>query len=163
MADQFNILDHAPGSIRKFAGTVTAGDFTSTNVGSTWTLATGIVTTGITASVGDYVWFVPSLMVNPAGSTSLDVVVKVGASFARYASSGTGTPATDGDPSLYGDAGYLGSGTTVFDFVVESGDLSSGTLTFAVVYKGTGTTTIIHASTDYPWRWRCLNFGPPSS
>lgn len=162
MADNFNVLDVAPGAVRKFAGSVTSGNFTSTNVGSTWTQATGFVTTGITASVGDYVMFLPTVMVDPTGATSLDFAVKVGVNFVRYAASGTGTPATDGDPGLYSDGTFLQSGA-IFDFVVEAGDLSSGTLTFALVYKGTGTTTVIYASTDYPWRWRCLNFGPPTT
>lgn len=162
MADNFNVLDRAPGSIRKFAGSVTAGSFTSTNVGSTWTQATNFVTTGITASVGDYVVFLPSMMVDPTGATHLDLAVKVGVNFVRYASTGTGTPATEGDPALYGDGTFVHS-NSIFDFVVTADDLSSGTLTFAVVYKGTGTTTVVYASTDYPWRWRCLNFGPPTT
>jgi hypothetical protein len=161
VADNFNQLDSAPGAIRKFAGSVTAGNFTSTNVGSTWTQATNFVTTGITASVGDYVVFLPTIMIDPTGATSIDVAVKVGAAFVRYASSGTGTAATDGDPGLYSDGSFLQSGV-IFDFVVTADDLSSGTLTFAMVYKGTGTTTVMYASSDYPWRWRCINFGPPT-
>lgn len=162
MADNFNVLDHAPGAIRKFAGSVTAGNFTSTNVGSTWTQATNFVTTGITAAVGDYVMFIPTMMLDPTGATSVDLAVKVSTNFVRFASSGTGTAATDGDPGLYTDGSFV-QNNPVFDFVVESGDLSSGTLTFAVVYKGTGTSTVLYASSDYPWRWRCINFGPPTT
>lgn len=145
-------------SITKARGTITTGDFTSTNVGATWTQVTGL-TASISAAVGDYVMFIPSMMVDPTGATFLDVAVKVGASFVRYASSGTGTPATEGDPSLYGDNTYLGGGNGCFDFVVESGDLSGGTLTFAIVYRGTGTTTIVYASANYPFRWRAINYG----
>jgi hypothetical protein len=158
MTDHFNTCDVPSSSVVVTRGAITAGDFTTTNVGSTWTQATGL-TFSVPAAVGDYVEFRPSFMIDPAGTSFFDVAVKVSGSFVRYASSGSGTPATEGDPGIYGDASYVGAGGGAMDLVVESGDLDAGNVVFALVYKGTGTSSIVYASTNYPLRWRAFNFG----
>jgi hypothetical protein len=161
MADNFNVLDHAPGAVRVARGYLTPGDFTTTNVGATRTQVTGI-TCSLTAAVGDYVEFIPSFLHNPAGASFLDIAVKVSGSFVRYSSSGTNTPSSEGDPALYADPAFC-SGPAVFGFVVEAGDLDAGAVVFALVYSGTGTTAVVHASSTYPFRWRAINFGPPTT
>lgn len=161
MANHFNVLDHAPGAVRVARGYLVPGDFTSTNVGSTRTLVTGI-TCAIAAAVGDYVVFTPSFLCNPAGASFLDMAVSVAGTFVRYSSSGTDTPATEGDPGLYADPAFVSMSPT-FDLVVTSGDLSAGTLTFALVYSGAGTTMVVHASETYPFRWHAINYGPPTT
>lgn len=145
--------------IVKARGRVTSGDITLPNVGSTWTQVSGL-TFSLPAAVGDYVWFQPTLMMNPPGATFLDVAVKVSTNFVRFASSDAGAPSTDGDPGMYKDAAYILAGGGVMEFVVESGDLDGSNVVFAIVHKGTGSTSILHASTNYPLRWRAVNFGP---
>lgn len=146
-------------TITQARGEFTTGDITATNVGSTWTQA-GSLLCPVPAAAGDYLLFIPSLMVNPAGVTHVDIAVKVGAAFVRFASSGDATSALEGDPGLYGDPTYSLVNGGVMDFVVTADDVSGGNVTFAVVYMGTGTSTIIHASANYPFRWRAINFGP---
>lgn len=159
MADHFNILDRAGATLGTASGYVTTGNVTATNVGSTWTQV-GALAFSIGAAVGDYVMFVPTVMTTSTSDTHYDVAVKVGANFVHYASTGTGTPATEGDPGLYQDPQtYRTGGGGVMDLVVEAGHLSGGTVTFAMVFKGAGTTRILYASTDFPFRWRAINFG----
>jgi hypothetical protein len=160
MADHFHVLDVPAVALERARGKVTTGNITVTNVGSTWTQA-GALAFAIPAVVGDYVLFQPSFMYLPASSTSLDIAVKVGASFVRFASTDTAAAAVEGDPTMYFDPGtYRTMGGGVMDVVAEAGDLSGGNITFAVVYKGTGTTATIYASSDLPFRWRAINFGP---
>lgn len=159
MADDFNILDHGGGIVSKGRGYVTTGNVTATNVGATWTQAVGGF--ALSASVGDFVLFQPSFLYKPGANTIVDVAVKVGASFVRFASTGTSSAAVEGDPSMYFDPDiYRTQCGGAFDFVVEAGDLSGGNVTFSVVYSGTGTAAIVYASTDLPFRWRAVNYGP---
>lgn len=159
MADDFNILDRGGATLTVESGYVTTGNITATNVGSTWTQV-GSLAFSVAAAVGDHVMFVPTMMVNSASNTHYDVAVKVAGSFVRFASTGTDTAATEGDPGLYHDPQtYRTGGGGVMNLVVEAGDLDGGNVTFAVVFKGAGTTRIVYASTDFPFRWRAVNFG----
>lgn len=160
MADHFNVLDQSGGvSVVKARGYVATGDLTSTNVGSTWT-QWGALAFAIAAAVGDYVEFEPSFMYKEASSTNIDVAVKVSGSFVRFASSGTGTAAVEGDPSTYYEAEtYRTANGAFMDLVVEAGDLDGGNVTFAMVYKGTGTAAILYASSNFPFRYRIRNYG----
>jgi hypothetical protein len=158
VADHFHTLDVPASSIVVTRGAITSGDVVPTNVGATWT-SSGLTCT-VAAAVGDYVEFQPSCLIDPAGTTSFDIALLVSGSAVRYASTGTDTPAVDGDPGLYGDATFLGNGGGRFDLVVMSGDLDAGNLVFALMYAGAGTTGKMYASASYPFRWRAVNYGP---
>lgn len=147
-------------TITRASGLITTGDFVSTNVGSTWTQVPNL-TFSINAAVGHRINASCSFLFRASGTTFLDLAVKVGSSFVRYASSDTATPAAEGDGGVYPnpDSLYVGANGTEMDFTVVSGDLSTGTLTFALVYMGTGTTSTIYSSTSFPFRWRITNYG----
>lgn len=117
----------------------------------------------IAAAEGDVVEFQPSFLARLLTSNFLDQVVLVGGSAVRYASTGTGTPAIQGDPTAYRETGSeVVRGMGPFGFTVQAGDLSGGSVTFGLVYAGTGTTSIVYSGTNYPFRWRALNYGPPA-
>lgn len=148
-------------TIVRASGYVTAGDTTTTNVGATWTIISALDDFAIAAVVGDRLTFTASFLARMLGTNFIDAVVIANGSIVRYASSGTGTPAVEGDPTAYRDAGDQEvRGVGPFSFVAESTDLHGGNCTFGIAFKGTGTTSVVYSSSNYPFRWEALNFGP---
>ncbi len=147
------------------SGYVVTGDVTLPNVGSTWTAVTGLTGFTIPAVAGDRITFQPSFLADLAGANFLDVaVVGAASAFVRVASNGaTGTPATpavEGDPTAYREANNeLVRGLGPFTFVAGAADIVGGNVSFSVIHKGTGTTSTVYASTNYPFRWTARNDG----
>ncbi len=136
----------------------TSGGDTPVDSSGAWTRYTGVGTLAIAAAVGDYVELAMSVLTNRSDTgLLLDIGVYVSGSAVWYASSGTATPATEGDPGLYPTLSPRG---WFAGLVVQSGHLSGGNLTWGLAYKGNGTGKIYY-STAYPFRWRTLNYGPP--
>jgi hypothetical protein len=136
---------------------VTSGDITAT-ADASWTPVSGL-TLALPAVAGDSVTLSLSCLldVGSAASEFYDLGVLVGGSIVRAASTGTSTPAAEGDPSLYPSTNVRFRGTTaVWDFDVASGDLSGGNVTFALLHKGAGTGKVF-ASAAYPLRWSARN------
>jgi hypothetical protein len=149
------------GSIDVNSGYVVTGDVTLPNVGSTWTAVTGLGGFTVAAQVGDRVTFQPSFLAILAGVNFLDQAVTVGAGAVRYASNGTATPAVEGDPTAYRASGTEEvKGLGPFTFVATADDISGGVVTFGLWHKGTGTTSTVYASANYPFRWTVRNDGP---
>lgn len=144
-------------SIKRYSGTVTSGDVALPGGDATRVAIAGL-SFDVPAAVGDTVLFIPSYMHHLSTTKFMDCAVNVGGSFVRYASSGSGTPSIEGDPSIYSDSTFVGSGSGIFDFVVGGGDLSGGNVRFTMVHSGTGSGTV-YASTNYPFRWSAYNFG----
>ena len=150
----------AGSSITVASGYVTAGDVTTTNVGATWTLPGALDDFAIAAVAGDRVVFEAAFLADLAGTNFLDAVVVANGAIVRHASSGTGTPSVEGDPTAYRESGSeLVRGLGPFAVTCESGDLHGGNITFGVAYRGTGTTSTIYAGSNYPFRWRITNYG----
>ena len=138
--------------------TVTAGNITP-GASTPWVALSGGPTLALPAAIGDYVEFsLLSAMWDP-GASFLDLAVIVGGSAVRYLSSGTSTPAIEGAPPFYADPQTYHNYGPTFEFEVESGDLSGGNVTVGFMTRGDGGGTLF-ASTDYPLRWRALNYGP---
>ncbi|ROO51073.1 hypothetical protein EDC02_5937 [Micromonospora sp. Llam0] len=140
---------------------VTAGDIELPNVGSTWTLLAGL-SLSIPAVVGDYVELALMAMVNPGNSDNfLDAAVVVSGSAVRYASNGTGTPASEGWPALYPSPGGFRTTGAIFSVVAEAGDLDGSNLVFGIASMGPGNSVAgdpkIYASSAYPFAWRAMN------
>jgi hypothetical protein len=147
-------------SITVASGYVTAGDVTTTNVGATWTLHTNLDDFSIAAVVGDRVEFIASFLGDLVGTNFLDAVVVANGSIVRYGSTGTATPATEGDPTAYREASSEHiRGLGPVRVTCQSGDLHGGNITFGIAYRGTGTTSTIFAGTNYPLRWQITNYG----
>lgn len=113
----------------------------------------------IPAVVGDWVELSAGGMWAHAGGGNdfIDWAVVVGTSAVRYSSTGTGTPATQGDPAYYPDSGFF-KGTGPFAFKVVSGDLDSGSVRFTIAHIGVPGGGTLYSSTDYPLRLRAVNF-----
>lgn len=136
---------------------VSSGNITPQNTAGSWAALTGGPTLVIPAAVGDYIAVeIMSVLMTKDNATFYDLAVLAGASLVRFGSSGTGTPAAEGDGSFYPDTAFPRSGT-VFDFVAVSGDIDGGNVTacWAVKSGGAG---VLHAG-FYPLRWRVLNHG----
>lgn len=157
-------LEDAPGG--GGGSTITINQDINTTAGNivpqaaaAWAAVTGGPTISIAAAVGDYVALdVLGSLVKALSNTFLELCVLVGGAPVRYGSTGTATPATEGDPAFYADVNFTKHGLGM-GLVVAPGDLSGGTVTFGFATKGVGTGTTIYSSTDYPLRWRAMNYG----
>lgn len=140
-------------------GRVTSGDVDPQNTSAAWQLLTGgPVMLSPPVDPGDVVDIVPSFMYR-ANSTGnfFDLAVVVDGLVVRCASSGTDTPATEGDPSIYrSPESYRGAGGGVWNFVVQADEINDdGVVDIRLITKGGGGSgSRVHASTSYPFRWR---------
>lgn len=138
---------------------VTTGDIAVPNDAG-WTPVSGL-SLAIPAAVGDDLEVFLNCMLHSGGGADnfYDLVVLVGGSIVRAASTGTASPATEGDPALYPSTNVLFRGsTTSFGFTAVSGDISGGNVTIGLAHKGPGGgTPKVYASTSYPLRWRIRN------
>lgn len=130
------------------------------NTSSAWALLTGF-SLSIPAAVGDYVEVGGHGMRTATSTASLDIAVSVSGSPVRYLTTGTSTPATEGDPGFYFSASLV-SMACARGFTVVSGDLDSGNVVFKVVLKSSAAAGTLHASTTYPFYWRAINYGAVS-
>jgi hypothetical protein len=144
-------------------GYVTSGNVTLPNTGSAWQALSGFEL-AIPAAVGDYVELgVNAMRKDATGNSWLDQAVIVGSpgSLVRYLSSGGSTPGVEGDPGWYvPQVGIISRGAPR-GFVVTSDDRDGGNVRLVTAVKGNGT-GILYASTDYPFFWRAINYGPVS-
>lgn len=143
-------------------GVVTSGDVSPAADGA-WTFWSAAPQITLAAAVGDYISVEAcDFMLDPTNSgTFFDWAVIVSSAPVRCMSTQTSTPAIEGSPAFYiQPSTYRGFGP-VFEFVAASGDISGGNITVGWVHKGTATGTLF-ASTNYPYRWRAINYGAVS-
>lgn len=115
----------------------------------------------IAAAAGDRIRVCGLFMRN--GSHYLDwVLLDSGGAIAEYATTGTGTAPTEGNPIMYPSLSF--SYVTGADwFVVGSGNIDgTGKITVALAHQGTGS-GVVYAHPTYPWRLRLENLGPEPS
>lgn len=136
---------------------ITTGDTTLPNTSGAWAAISGYELS-IPAAVGDYVELQVSLMFDPGTNGFLDVAIIVSTTLARFASSGTGTPAIEGDPTLYDAPQTYRTSGTHFGVVVASGDRDGSNVRFVMASKSAGS-GILYSSSNYPFRWRAFNYG----
>lgn len=125
-----------------------------------WAALTGF-TLAIPAVVGDYVDIGVHAMRTNTTTAFLDIGVMVAGSIVRFLATGTSSGALEGDPGFYFSNGFTGQSASR-GFTVVSGDLSGGNVTFAVVLKSSTAAGTLHASTNYPFYWRSINYGAVS-
>lgn len=140
---------------------VTTGDVALPQTSNAWASLAGFELS-IPAAVGEWVEIAVTGMSAPAANSFLDVAVKVSNSLVRFLSLGTGTPAAEGEPSLYPQpTAFRTFGLGAKGFVVESGDLDGGNVRFVLAVKAAGSGTL-YASTIYPFYWRAVNLRAPA-
>jgi hypothetical protein len=92
----------------------------------------------------------------------LDACVAASGEPAVFLTTGTGTPAVEGDPTWYPPEGGTipyPAKDTPRGFVVESGHLTAGAVVFGIAAKGEGSGTL-YASAAFPLYLNAKNFGP---
>lgn len=138
------------------AGYLTPGNVSPfANTAGTWQDVPGI-TWSVPAVAGNVVTTtLKGLVQFTSTSTFLDIAVKVGGSKVRYSSSGTGVQAIEGDPGFYNQFRPFGTG---FTFTATSGDISGGVVTFQLIVKSPGDSTL-YASTSYPLHYMARSEG----
>jgi hypothetical protein len=82
-------------------------------------------------------------------------------SIALYAASGTSSPLSEGNPTMYPSTSF--SRMSTGDMVtVGAGHINNGMITIALAHQGTAAGTV-YAHPVYPWRLRLENVGPEPS
>jgi hypothetical protein len=121
-----------------------------------WAPVAGL-TVSIAAAVGDDIEVSAELLIDSRLTDFLDLAVIVGGTIRRAASSGTSTPAVEGDPAMYpdNDVQFRGSATS-WGFTATADDISGGTVTIAMIHKGAGGASVL-ATVAFPFRWRVRN------
>lgn len=123
---------------------------------SGWELAPAAYNVSVAASVGDVLWFEPSMLVAVGADAELDVASVVDGSPARYYSSGTAVQAPNGHGGLYIGTGFNRSLKAV-RWIVEASDIDDGTVTLALMRRnGSGVT---FGSAAYPGQVNLTNLG----
>lgn len=101
--------------------------------------------------VGDWVEIGVRAMRSDTTSAYVELAVQVGSSIVRYLTTGTGSPAFEGDTSWYPNNTFRTQSAPA-GFFVTSGDIDSGQIRFVLANKSAGSGTL-YASSQYPFWW----------
>lgn len=134
-----------------FLGSDTSGLYVVCNNG------TEDLAVSIPAVVGDYLEVSLSALVTQ-GTLKLEYVVVKSGVIVEYGSTNTGSPAFEGDPSLYNDAGFIITSNGA-SFIVTTPMLDSGEVTVGLARFGSDSTGRIYSDTNYPSRLTVKNYG----
>lgn len=152
-------LDSAGGgsSISIVRAVLSSGDVVPP-VNGAWTPLAGI-SLAIPAQVGDEIELGAAGMFLSASDSFFEFCVVAGGVPVRFSSTNTGTASIEGDPAVYPAPGLYRSGLSfAMSFVATSGDIEGGNVTFGIAHLGQATGKFF-ASTNYPFRWRAINYG----
>lgn len=157
-------LEAAPGgggTAPTFSRGYLAGTLTDVTVPADagWAPVAG-VSWSIPAVAGDDVTTTVRLLIDvtTGGTDYFDLAVLVAGVPVRCASSGTATPATEGDVALYPSTSVRFRGSeTGMDFTVQAGDLSGGNVTFGLIHKGGAGAAKVYRSDAFPLRYTARN------
>lgn len=152
---------HSGGSIRTASVRITDDNLSGLPVASSWTI---VVTSGgtplkcsIPAAVDDRILIFGDFMYN--GSHFLDWgLLDSGGAIALYDTSGTSTPSSEGNPTMYPSLSFS-KYTTSTMFTIGAGNLNAGLATVALAHQGS-VAGVVYAHALYPWRVRLHNIGP---
>jgi hypothetical protein len=112
------------------------------------------------AAIGDYVEIGAHSQRSQVATAFLDLAVSTSGSLVRYMTTGTSSPPFEGDSGGW----YITSLPTQSaprGFIVTSGDVVGGNVTFVVAVNAQGSGKI-DASSNYPFYWRAVNWGVPA-
>lgn len=145
---------------RANTGLILTSFTTSSGSGGAWTVCPAAYRVTIPAAAGNILRWEPALIANPGDSGyEFDLAAINGsATPIRYASSRTSTQSPNGHGGMYLGGAYSRTmrGQT---WVVEAGDIVSGNVTLALLYRaGTGITI---GSAAYPSEIELTNLGTP--
>ena len=151
-------------TIRTAAARITDDDLSGLPSAASWTVAQTSAGTKLQASIaaaaGDRIRVCANFMYIGAHFLDWTLLDSAGA-IAEYAASGTGSPLSEGNPTMYPSLSF--SKLTAGDmFTVSSGHLNAGQATIALSHQGTSSGTV-YAHATYPWRLRLENIGPEPS
>lgn len=146
---------------RTNTGLVLTSFTASSGSGGAWTVCPAAYRVTIPAAAGDVLRWEPAVIANPGDSGyELDLAAINGAAApVRYASSRTSTQATNGHGGMYMGGAYSRTmrGLT---WLVEAGDIVSGNVTLALLYRAGSGMTI--GSGAYPSEIDVVNLGTPA-
>lgn len=151
-------------SIRTASVRITDDNLSGLPAAASWTIVQTSAGTQlkatIAASEGDRIRVCGNFMF--VGAHFLDwVLLDNAGAIALYATTGTITAPTEGNPTMYPSRSF-GPMPSPDMFTVASGHINAGLITVALAHQGagTGSSNIVYAHATYPWRLRLENIGP---
>lgn len=174
VATTYSRGDHTHGTpagggstIRTATVRVTDDNLSGLPAAASWTIVQTSAGTqlkaAISASAGDRIRVYGAFM--HIGAHFLDWVLldNVGV-IALYATTGTSSAPSEGNPTMYPSASFLRAGSPDM-FTVSAGHIAAGLVTVALAHQGTGTGSgnIVYAHGTYPFRLRLENIGAEPS
>lgn len=150
-------------SIKTATVRVTNDNLSGLPAAASWTIVQTSANTklqcSIAAAVGDRIRVYGAFMHIGAHFLDWALLDNAGA-IALYATTGTSTAPTEGNPTMYTSNSFLPSPSPDM-FTVSAGHINAGLVTVALVHQGTGTGSgnIVYAHPTYPWRLRLENIG----
>lgn len=154
-------------SIKTATTRVTDDNLSGLPAAASWTIVQTSANTklqcSIAASIGDRIRVYGAFMHIGAHFLDWALLDNTGA-IALYAASGTSSPLSEGNPTMYPSASFLRAPSPDM-FTVASGHINAGLVTVALAHQGAGTGSgnIVYAHTTYPWRLRLENIGAEPS
>lgn len=138
--------------------TYTGGDIALTS--TSMVAVTGPGDLSVAAAAGDVLLIDLSARTGntTASSIGLDIATMVSGSAVTYMSSRTGTPVTTGRPAWFIEASQNGNAGGSCTYLVQSGDISSGTVTLRLHARVSGNRTL-NASSTVPLEFSVINLG----
>lgn len=131
---------------------------TNPNTSGAWVQLTGVGEVAVPAAVGDLVECSASFLTQGASANFHEIAVKVGLSLVWFASTGTATPAVEGDPVLYPSLQPHGAAAAALVAAAPQID-TDGKVHFVLAFNGSASGKTYY-STSYPFRWHAINYGP---
>jgi hypothetical protein len=159
-----SLLPAGGSQVRTATVRVTDDDLSGLPAAAAWTIVQTSAGTQLKASIaaaaGDRIRVYGAFMHIGAHFLDWTLLDNVGA-IALYATTGTASAPTEGNPTMYPSASFLRSPSPDM-FTVASGHIDAGMVTIALAHQGSGTGSgnIVYAHPTYPWRLRLENIGP---
>jgi hypothetical protein len=151
-------------AIRTASVRITDDNLSGLPAAASWTIVQTSAGTQLKASIaadeGDRIRVCGNFMF--VGSRFLDwVILDNAGAIALYATTGTITAPTEGNPTMYPSRSF-GPMPSPDMFTVSAGHINAGLITVALAHQGvsTGSSNIVYAHGTYPWRLRLENIGP---
>jgi hypothetical protein len=152
------------GNIRTATARITDDNLSGLPSTASWTVVQTSAGTPLQCSIaavaGDRIKLYGAFMYQGAHYLDWALLASDG-SIALYAASGTSSPLSEGNPTMYPSTSF--SRMSAGDMVtVAAGHINNGMITIALAHQGTAAGTV-YAHPVYPWRLRLENVGPEPS
>jgi hypothetical protein len=137
-----------------------AGGNANPNTASAWVQLAAVGEVAIAATAGDHLEVCADFLSRDSNATDYDLAVLTAGVLVWFGSSGSSSPAAEGDPSLYPSGGDLVGKHGRASLTAQAGHIDlDGWMHFVLAVSSSNGTGDTYYSAAYPFRWVARNFG----